>query len=73
MAGEAVVIAACVVALLLALAVPDRPAPKCPPGCDLGSGWHVHFPEGRTHMTPAQWEASRESIRKARREVRDGR
>lgn len=72
MAGEVVVVAVCVAALLLTLAVPDRPALKCPPDCHLGAGWHVHFPEGRTHMTPAQWEASRESIRKARREVPDG-
>lgn len=41
--------------------------------CNLGSGWHVHFPdEGGARMTPQQREAARESIHKARREVRDG-
>lgn len=43
---------------------------KCTRDCDLGPGWHIHFPEGRiTYLTPKQREAMRESIREARRRV----
>lgn len=66
--AEIIIIGIFVAILLVGLFLPDHPIPKCKrEDCNLGSGWHVHSPEGRSYMTPQQREAMRESLRQARK------
>lgn len=65
---EVIIIGIFVAILLIGLALPDRPIPKCRrKDCNLGPGWHVHSPEGRSYMTPEQQRAMRESLQRARK------
>lgn len=67
MSVEGVVVVVLVVVFLLVVWVPERPISKCTRrNCGLGPGYHVHSAEGRTHMTPEQREAMRESLDRAR-------
>lgn len=64
---EGIIIGIFIVILMLGLALPDYPTSKCKEkDCNLGPGWHIHFPEGRTYMTPKQRQAMRRSIQRAR-------
>lgn len=67
MSVEGVVVVVLVVVFLLAVWLPERPIAKCTRrNCGLGPGYHVHSAEGRTHMTPEQRVAMRESLERAR-------